>query len=387
MYIKSQISTLRQYFKTLIAIVLALFFLFSDIYYFGVGRPFDYVGLVLLSVFLFGRNKLFEISFYRMVFLTLVFAPWLTLGAIENNSFLMSLSFVVGMVFVLPVSYSLTEEHNRLHIDRNVQLLILITSTFLYIQTIVYYCTGLFWDLPAQFGSIDSRGLNEAINYFRPSGLFQEPNAYCATTFCLISLCMFQQKRNYWVEIFGMVSIAITESLWGFGAVILLIYMLYGFRKLAFALSVASAIAILVFALAGWDSESLVDRSVTLTRIINIEDDPSRQGRFGSSDNVVNDIYLYIGHGIDSQNFQSIAANGIVFLIYGFGVVFLPIILVATVYLFKPNRNVLISTAFLLTTFPAFAYMYFWCWLGLALGISHQLHIRPLVSSKFSRFV
>lgn len=364
--------------KTLIALVLAMFFLFSDVYYFGIGRPFDYVGLVvLLSAFFLGRNKLFEIPFHRAGLLAMLLFPWLALGSIENNSLLMALAFLVGLIFVLPVSYSLTEGHNRPHIDRIVQLLILISSSFLYIQTIVYYSSGYFWDLPAEFGSIDSRGLNEALNYFRPSGLFQEPNAYCAAMFCLISLCLFQEKRNYWVEIFGIASIALTESLWGFGAGILLVYMLYGFGKLVFALSVSGAVAFLVFTLSGFDLESLADRSVTLSRIINIEDDPSRQGRFGSSDNVINDIYLYIGHGIDAENFQSIAANGIAFLVYGFGVVGFSVLLITTVYLFKPNRNVLISTAFLFTTFPPFAYMYFWCWLGLALGTSHHLRLSP----------
>jgi hypothetical protein len=182
------------YFSFLIIAV----FTFSDIYFVGVGRVFDYI--VLASIILFIAFCDFSISrrsFSSSVLLSAILFPWLLVGGI-NGYYLASAAVLVGALIVFPFFQSNVERqsdtfHSALKYAVVINIIMLVTQTYL------FYFHGFFFDIHTIIGSIESRGFNESLRYFRPSGFFQEPNAYCAVMFCLLSIRVCFRQAN-WVN-------------------------------------------------------------------------------------------------------------------------------------------------------------------------------------------
>ena len=353
-------------------------FLASDIYYFGFGRPFDYLSISILLVTWIFFGKLINKSkfiFYSTSSL-LLSMPWVIFGYI-NDHFLGSSAFLLGIAFILPTIASIDSVEVSSALENCIKFTISISIILLIIQMFFYYFNGSFIDFMGAVGSIESRGLNVGLNYFRPSGIFQEPNAYCTVMFTLLYLCLFINNRNYLIEILGILSLIITQSLWGFGAALLLLFLLYNIKVL-FKSFLLILIFIFLFYFTLHDQlNSIIESSVTIERILNIEDDPSRAARYGSINNINLDEFLFFGHGIDTQNFQSIAANGYGFLLYSFGLIGMILMAFYFIYLTKSNINILLAISFVLTTFPPFSYVYFWVWIGMILFLSRVNNRRP----------
>jgi hypothetical protein len=348
---------------------LIFIFLLSDFYYIGFGRPFDYIGILFIIILYTLRPNLFNKNIFLNLAssILLIISPWIIVGFLNDN-YLAAAVFLFGSVIVLPLFYSLENINFLKKVEAKLILITLISIIALTIQSLTYYVFNSYIDLHQFFGSIESRGLNIELNYFRSSGFYQEPNAYCTVMFCLLSLCMFFSKRNYYLEILGILSMLFTQSLWGFGGAIILVYLLYGFKNfLKFLSSVFLFFTVLYFIFQDYIN-NIMDQSVTFNRILNIENDPSRVARYGTYDNVNFDIFLIIGHGIDTQNFQVFAANGMAFLLYAFGVIGFFILLIFILFITRFNIRILLSIGFLLTTFPQFSYIFFWTWLGLMLA-------------------
>jgi hypothetical protein len=298
-------------------------FLMSDIYYPGLGRLFDYMSIILLIVALFfGLSRLInEIEYFKFGLIYLLLGPWIFFGVFFNDAFLAVSAISIGILIVLPINRAIVHSLTEDVIAVQIKIIILISSIILLIQSLAYYGGGYLLDLTRFFGAIESRSLNEEINYFRPAGIFQEPNMYCTVMFCLLSACSLFQKRSLRIELIGIVGILFTQSLWGFGAVVVLVYLLYGTKPLIWLLISFGAMGGLVIAFSGLTVQDIADASITIKRIIDIDNDPSRQARFGSFDNFELDAFIFFGHGVDTEKFQSIAANGFAFIIYSFGLI------------------------------------------------------------------
>ncbi len=351
-----------------------LMFLMSDIYYPGLGRVFDYISIILLIVALFSWfsrliNKIDCVNF-GLVYLLL--APWIFMGAFFNDGILAVSAISVGFLIVLPINRAIVRSIPRGVIEAQIKMIILIGSIFLLIQSLAYYGGGYFLDLTRILGAIESRSLNEELNYFRPAGIFQEPNMYCTVMFCLLSACPHFQKRSLRIELVGIVGIVFTQSLWGIGAAVVLMYLLYGIKPLMWLLVLFGAMGGLVIAFSGLTVQDIADASITFNRIIDIDNDPSRQARFGSFDNFELDAFIFFGHGVDTEKFQSIAANGFVFIIYSFGLIGMLVFGLILSTIVRVGGKVLIAIGFLLTTFPLFSYMFFWCWLAIMITLKYQ---------------
>lgn len=355
-------------------LVLFCLFLLSDFYFQGIGRPFDYLGIfILLALYILKSNPYRMSAIFGKSFVLLsIIAPWMFLGVFFNDAVLAVGAILLGIGLIFPICYELFGNELRAVIERQVCILIAISALILFMQASIYYSTGLFVDVPGTFGSIDSRGFNEGLLYFRPSGMFQEPNAFCTAMFCMVSTCIFFKKRIVYIEMAGIFSIIFTQSLWGFGGAVILIWLLYGLRWLGIFVAGLSLLAILFSVTSGINLQDLADTSVTVSRIINIEDDPSRQARFGGADNVQFDMLFLLGHGVDSLNFQSIAANGLAFMLYSFGLIGLIAIFLYLVILSRMNIKILFIVGFLFTTFPVLSYMFFWCWLAIILALAQS---------------
>jgi len=364
-------------------ISMLLMFLMSDVYYPGLGRVFDYMAIILLIVVLFlwlGRliNK---IDYVNFVLIFLLLGPWIFFGLFVNDGFLAVSAISIGILIVLPINRAIVHSLPRGAIEVQIKMIVLISSILLLIQSLAYYAGGYFLDLTRFFGAIESRSLNEELNYFRPAGMFQEPNMYCTVMFCLLSACSHFQKRSLRIELIGIVGILFTQSLWGFGAAVVLVYLLYGTKSLIWLLILFCVMGGLVIAFSGLTVQDIADASITINRIIHIDNDPSRQARFGSFDNLGLDAFIFFGHGVDTEKFQSIAANGFAFIVYSFGLIGMLVFGLILSAIVRVGSRTLIAVGFLLTTFPLFSYMFFWCWLAIMIALKYQ-GASPLCSSK-----
>lgn len=349
-------------------------FLMSDIYYPGVGRAFDYMAVILLiyALFYLVSRQLNKIDYFYFLIGYLILGPWIFFGIFFNNGFLAVSAISIGFLIVMPISRAMIYSLPRSSIEVQIKTIILVSSLILLIQSLAYYVGGYFLDFARFFGSIESRSLNEGLDYFRPAGIFQEPNMYCTIMFCLLSACSHFQQRNFRIEFIGIVGVLFTQSLWGIGAAVVLVYLLYGVKPLMWLLILFGAIGGLVVAFSGLTVQDIADVSITVNRIINIDNDPSRQARFGSFNNLELDAFFLFGHGVDTENFQAIAANGFAFIIYSFGLIGMLVFSLILSAIVRVGNRTLIAVCFLLTTFPLFSYMFFWCWLAIMMALKYQ---------------
>jgi hypothetical protein len=291
--------------------------------------------------------------------------PWLLVGGI-NGYFLASAAVLVGALIVFPFFQSNVERqsdtfHSALKYAVVINIIMLVTQIYF------FYFHGFFFDIHTIIGSIESRGFNESLRYFRPSGFFQEPNAYCAVMFCLLSIRVCLRQGVSSIDYFGILSMILTQSLWGFGASFVILGLIIGFMKATFLVMIIASLAYVLLLLVGVKVSDLAEISVTVARLMNIDDDPSRQARYGSVASWRLDEWFVFGNGVDTSNFQNVAANGVGFLFYSIGIVGLGLLSIWILIRERVHYKAGVSIIFLLTTFPPFAYMYFWVYLSLIL--------------------
>jgi hypothetical protein len=137
--------------------------------------------------------------------------------------------------------------------------------------------------------------------------------------------------------------------------------------KATFLVMIIASLAYVLLLLVGISVSDLAENSVTVARLMNIDDDPSRQARYGSVANWRLDEWFIFGNGVDTSNFQNVAANGVGFLFYSIGIVGLGLLSIWILIRERVRYKAGVSIIFLLTTFPPFAYMYFWVYLSLIL--------------------
>jgi hypothetical protein len=347
-------------------------FIFSDFYYADIGRPFDYLAIVLIFLtFVFFRSHPPLQLRANAILLFALIVPWCIAG-FWNESGLAAVAIMVGAGYVMPLSFFFVNAIGRVILDRSVFLMLFIGLAIFYLQSAVFVATGVFIDIPQMVGSIESRGLNEALGYFRPSGIFQEPNAYCTVMFCLGTLYAAAGSRRSWLETVLILSFFLSRSLWGFGAATVLIGLLYGWRFTAMGLVLLGMALAIYYLIFGIDLAGLAQSSTTIFRVFDIFNDASAQARFGQMSNFEMGTTLMIGSGVDTLNFQDFGANGIAFMLYCFGLG--GTIAIALLYMlgFKIKLRTAISAVTLLTTYPPFSYMFFWFWLALMIVMEYR---------------
>ena len=357
-------DTSTGFLKLLVTLLFACLFLFSDFYYTDIGRPFDYLALILLLliVMLYKSNPPPKLRVNAVLLFSLLL-PWCIAG-FWNESALAAIAIMVGAGYVVPLSVSVVAAVRGEILDRAIFLTLIVSLAIFYLQSGVYVATGIFIDIPQLAGSIESRGLNEALGYFRPSGIFQEPNAYCTVMFSLGTVYALMGRRWRYLEILLILSFLLSRSLWGFGAGAVLFGMLYGARYTFVAVIVGGFAVALLYLTVGMDIEGLTASSTTASRIFGIFDDASAQARFGQMSNFEFGTALLAGSGVDTTNFQDFGANGIAFMLYCFGLGGAAAILLFYKIFLKIKLRTAVSVGILLTTYPPFSYMYFWFWLA-----------------------
>lgn len=360
----------------------AAFCLFSlSDYYIPVlgGRVFDYVGIVLLLAtigFQFASGRFAVLSFSRphLGFLLAVLPAALMAIVQGEGRVLTTVAFLTGCVLIYAAYASEQMDPDRLR--RQMGALILVNLTFFFLQFAVFRGTGFILDFHSQFGVISPRVFNEVTGYFRAAGLFQEPSSFSIMIFMLNSVRLTCNNRTDGIFLLSLLGLLLSESLWGFGAGALLLMLRFGLLRVT---PFRALLAMLAIGVGIWAFNQLKQSSallelvldpITIGRMMNLENDPSRQGRFGADQPVVADQWLVFGNGISADEFQSfMGANGVSFYIYSFGLLGL-LIYIGWLYLESKGEFVpkAILVLFAMSSYPQFSYAIWWAWLALLCG-------------------
>ena len=349
-------------------------FLLSDLYYSGVGRIFDYLSVILLILLLHRvpTKLISHILIVRILPLFLMGIGGIILG-LYSGDILISIGLIVGILIILPISQILVICYGRAFLENTIYLIMMISIVFYLFQFFMFYITETYIDYSSFFGSISSRGNNESLGYFRPHGIFQEPNQYCLAMFCLLALCKFFTTRRRNLENLACITMIISLSLWGIlGGVIILLALNLPYKSFLLIISFSYVILILTYFFP-INIDDLVDRSVTVNRLMNLQEDPSYIGRVSPLQNIETNSELIFGYGVSSLNFQDrYGANAISFLLSSFGIFFVMLMIIYTFWVTKFSIWSLVVLSYLFVSFPLFSYAFFWIWFGLLIELSRE---------------
>ena len=348
----------------MMVIGLSIVFIGSDLYFQEIGRPVDYLFLALTTLYLVRNYRSYSarvaVSSFAFIFLLL---PWLLLGGLEGHLLIAS-AMSAGVLVVFP-SVKLYVSQNPQTVDSGLKITTKIILLFFFFQFFVFHVFKTFIDFNSMLGSIPSRGWNESLNLFRPSGIYQEPNAYCVALYCLVAARAIVFRAKDWTVFVGLVSMMISQSLWGMVGAVILAYLIYGAKRTGYTLLGLLVFGSITLNTLGFSFSDLVNASYTLNRIATIDADPSRDGRLGSLVDYLGYENLIFGSGVSSDQFQQLGANGLAFVLYSSGIVGMLLILIALLPRSRLHAKKSIIVLFLFSTFPPFAYMYFWAWLAI----------------------
>ncbi len=352
-------------------IVLVLFFLFD--YYFEVfGRMLDYVGLLMLLIYMMHTYSIRApiMSFYRVKpFFQLNVFFWIVFGlvGIFRGGIITVGAYLIGAFLIFPLYYYWGLKSSDA-VKRITKFLIALNLFFFFVQYFIYKITGVVINFHAIPGLIQPRTYNEGLIFFRAAGLYQEPSQYALAMIMIVTLWAFISRKPFGTLcLICLFSILLSESLWGIGAIV--VYVMLFSRsmlfKLVFVGGVVSLIAIIM--LTPSISGGLIS-AVSIERIANFQDDPSTSLRLGVNANSESSfsILKIIGSGLSTSSFQATGANGLNFYIISFGYIgfFIWILSFFTSLKRKP-LIVFVTVSFIMTSYPIFTYLIWWAWLAL----------------------
>lgn len=370
-----------------------VFFLFtlSDYYIPPIGRVFDYLGLLLvvIAVIIFPRKPGSPPLTFTLPYLLLVISlsPFVTLAAL-NGEMLTASAYAIGLVLVQPAFADFRISVPVLRSQLRVILFVHLAA--FYLQYAVFQLSGVLIDYHSMFGVISPRVFNELLNAFRAAGLYQEPNAFSSSIFMLNSvLILSKPKHPGWPFWLSLTALFLSRSLWGFGAIVVLLIVAYNDMRLK-PLNIAAFGTLAALAGGGYyivrENPALLlfllDET-TSSRITNLDSDSSLQGRYAGEGQLGVDWTLFLGHGPNSREFQAfLGANGISFYVYSFGLVGFMLLLT---WIFCESKSDRIRKScvvlFCMTTFPLFTAAIWWAWIALLIratepGFPHYLSER-----------
>lgn len=351
------------------------------------GRVLDYVGIVLIMVYVgsrFIQPDFGALKFSRAYILLLMAMFPLVVLAYLDGRWLTATAFLLGSTLIYSSFSSAHYSQDRLH--KQIGYLILFNLLFFFFQYAAYKLLGVVVDYHSYFGSLNPRTFNENLIFFRAAGLFQEPNSFSLTLFMLNVLrIIFSDKKVDLLFVLSLIALFLSESLWGIGAVPVLVFLVVNSAVLRLVLFVGlGAMAwLMLFSLEKWaDVFDVVLEPVTVRRLNELASDPSVDSRYGGSFQFGFDFHSLFGSGLSTVDFQSFAgANAIGFYLYSFGL--LGFIFFLAWLVFDSKRNwfpIGVALLFAMTSYPLFTYAFWWAWLGILIGSSNmgKVHSQPV---------
>lgn len=341
-------------------------------YYFPAygGRVFDYFALVAI---------LFSVVVGLSAGQRLVYPKWLLLafslsvvqvvyGALNGNE-LAAIAFLVGFILILPYfftnGFALGKGVSLKYLDLIIGLHVLI----FFVQHFVFHLFLYPIDLHGVVGSIDTRTFNEATGYFRAAGLFQEPNSYSVTIYALLILKLITSAGKLdFLCLVAWLSLFVSESLWAVGGGVVIAMLFFNSNLIKCSVVVMAAVSFFVFVNAPELLNYVLD-PITVTRLLDLESDPSNLARYGLAKNIDLNLSFFFGNGINTSDFQSfLGANGYSFVTYSFGLLWTIGFLLAIYFNSSAHRlKVVVAVLFAMSTYPLFTYLFWYAWLALIL--------------------
>ena len=203
---------------------------------------------------------------------------------------------------------------------------------------------------------------------FRPAGLFEEPAAYCLTSFMLIILKLRLVPKIDFFIIMSFITMFLSLSLWGIISVTAILIFLYRNKfSLWFSIFLLITLTGTIAALLGITGEEF---AIT-RRLLTIGEDGSRQQRFGELANIpfllTTDPILWFGNGPNSKNYIYLGANALGYMLATWGIA--GSLLFFGLYLADVKKENLMITVFGillgLTAGVIWTVFFWWAWLAL----------------------
>lgn len=338
-----------------------IFFCIScfDLYYYGIGRVFDYLAFVFLLCILNISDIIKNIKLLIALVTPFIFGILFFQDIKALLGILFGISF--GVLF-----YCFCDKTSR-NTDKYIIGVLLFFIFAFFVQFIAFKFLNTYIDLAGFLSSIPSRNYIPSIDFFRASGLFQEPNSYAV--FCYFAITVLLYGVRYYdftrdvVLILLIMTMAMSNSLFGIIAfpVLCILALVNKVRRSVIA------IGLMVLAL----TYNVWLESVTISRFIDIKSESSIQERligakFLNQMATEQTVFeLLLGNGFKNIGFQvQYGTNSFSYLLYNCGVFgllsFLAIIYKIDKSKFKQKTGLVL---FFFINAPYFTYAIFWFWL------------------------
>lgn len=279
---------------------------FNEIYVLGLGRVFDLI-VYLLTIVLVFRKTTFPKG---LVIVTGILILLNLISFMLYGNVRLATALFFGALLLL---YSSSPSSGF------VVVLIRIHLMAFLVQVLFYYVFHIHVSIGDIVPGLDtSRNLNADLDFYRPSGLFLEPNAFVVNSaFLLILSWKYIPVKLFWTQVFA---ILLSKSLFGFLFIAVVLFFLLSRRWKILAISVS----LVVLGVGSNYLGSLASSDyVTLRRVNDILEgkDASISARLTKRESA-NFLDYVVPHAVDFNTYSKLfGINGISMLIYTLGVV------------------------------------------------------------------
>ena len=254
----------------------------NEFYILNLGRIFDFVIYFLtFLIFIFQAKKL---KINQALFPLLII--YFILGSVINSQFRLSFALIMGLFLFIAFDY---EAITKSFFFKVLSLHI----CFFLLQILLFYLFNYHLSIADFFSRYldTSRNLNSDLNFYRPSGLYLEPNAFCVNIlFLLIIGNKFIKDKHIYVSALVMI---LSLSLFGIASGIMIAFYTYfidkrklSLKKLSIGFFILTGFLILFIKYIDYEN------TITYGRILSISEgnDASYDARFNSGETSLSDF-------------------------------------------------------------------------------------------------
>lgn len=350
-------------------LIFALVSLF-DLYYAPFGRVFDYVAVIILSLYLLKKPRIIISNFKLFIVISLPFL----FGVIFFHDVKSTLGIMFGLSFCYLFFLYLKEGVDLKHF----YLIPFLMCLLFFLQLFSFKFYHSYIDMTGLLNSIPSRNYIPATDFFRASGLYQEPNSFCMFSFMMATILLYgniNSKYDYATISLLSIAMMVSNSLWGMVLSVGIISVLCLRRKFKYVLSIGIILSLThniwledrtIYRIKHLTNESTVqERWIGASaRPLNISQELSKIFDEESNNTTLKMRNFLFGYGIYNIGFQvKYGANGLSYLVFNFGFIGFIIMFFYIFYLDETSfKQKTIATFLLFTSYPYFTYAVFWVW-------------------------
>ena len=358
-----------------------LLFISLQSYYFPVIKLaiFPPLGFILL---LFLNHKVEKKYIFPLFLILLIFFISLLIGFVNNNFYIYIPTLIgtlLGPFFLFLFIKISPDKYNKLYTA--LQKVIITHLLFFYIQLTAFYIFGYQIDFLYLITGENSR--NDAFgvisDFFRPSGLLNEPATYSLFIFAFSIIYFLLKKKVDFLLFLAILTLLLSFS--ASGILLFLFFIAFIFYKTIIKNIplLLSTLFFIIIILSQFNFSENIFYKYFQSRFDNgLDTDGSTSQRYTGALDVFYNSKLYniifgFGIGHTPQNVDTAVGSGLTAQLISFGYLFNFLLSLIFTYLFISNKvklqNILIFIILLFTTMT-YNNFHFWLFLGLILIIS-----------------